>query len=211
MRTPKTGFADYSMSPDLLDGEVFKVIPNGNGLEASNKGRIRKANGKIVPVGDNGTDMKNGYFRIGIKTDCNERLVHRLVHLAWFGEIPKDYNGRTCIVDHMDGNRHNNCIENLGVMDNRRNLQIAASRGAFKGKSTRRTPIVATDIETGSTFHFESQAEAERILKIPNASINKALRGERASSHGYIFTYDDSMRNAEICNQMTIFDYEGVI
>lgn len=47
---------------------------------------------------------KTGYMRIQIQR--KQYMVHRIVFLMHHGYLPK-------VVDHIDGNRSNNCIENL--------------------------------------------------------------------------------------------------
>lgn len=202
MKTPKNGFPEYPLQNEPLKGELFVRIP-GSKAEASNKGRIRM-DGKILPVGDNGNGVKKGYLRVTRDIGIKERLVHRLVHMAWFGAIPKDYNGRTCIVDHADGNPHNNRIENLGCMDNRRNLQIASVRGSFSGRR-KRTPIKAIRLKDGAELYFNSQREASKKLNISDSSINKTLKGERMKTNGYRFEYADISDIDPV--QMNIYDF----
>jgi len=87
--------------------------------------------GKVCPdYSDGNKKGKNGkcrgYRKIKIYDDKGVRKcfsVHRLVWLAFFGEIPKGFE-----VDHIDGKRSNNSIDNLRV------IPILINRKRKKGK-----------------------------------------------------------------------------
>jgi hypothetical protein len=59
----------------------------------------QKINGKVA-----GSKGSNGYKNVGI--DGQSYLLHRLIYCYHFGFFPK-------MIDHIDGNTLNNCIENL--------------------------------------------------------------------------------------------------
>lgn len=86
--------------------EIWKRSEFGCGnYEFSNLGRVRNTKiNKIVK----GVPNSNGYLRI-----CNTRtktriFIHREVARLFLGECPVGY-----IVNHKDGNRLNNAVENL--------------------------------------------------------------------------------------------------
>ena len=81
--------------------EKWKPIESLPGYSVSSEGRVRKdSTGQIMVLSKNG-----GYCRITIS-----KHVHRLVAEA-FIEKPEDAS--KCWVDHIDGNRSNNNVENL--------------------------------------------------------------------------------------------------
>lgn len=49
--------------------------------------------------------------------------------------------------------------------------------------------ILATNLNTGEQYIFNSQKEAEEILGINNRMINRVLKNTRAKTHGYSFEY----------------------
>ena len=74
---------------EYRDGSLYWKIQYGS------RGLIGKKVGSLHP---------NGYLQT--KLNNKRHLIHRLIFLMHYGYVPK-------ILDHIDGNRLNNCIENL--------------------------------------------------------------------------------------------------
>ena len=146
----------------IEDSDNAYVFPNGEIMR----------NGKILePKKD-----AEGYLRVNIGGKIRRDRVHRIVAKAF---VPNPYNKP--FVNHKDGNKANNNANNLEWCTERENSLLASKKGLLKGGRRKR--------RIRATIEFESQAEAERVLGIPNAEINKALRGKRKTSHGYRFEY----------------------
>lgn len=99
----------------------FKDIPGYEGLYgATSCGRIwsyRLNGGKgafMIPE-----LLDNGYLRIGLSKDGKVKRyrVHRLVALAYLGEPESD----DMEIDHIDGDRLNNCVKNLRWVTHKEN------------------------------------------------------------------------------------------
>lgn len=90
--------------------------------EITKDGRvINKHTGRIVKPQMNGT----GYYRVGI---CGKlQFVHRLVAEKY---IPNPENKPQ--VNHKDGNKLNNCVENLEWVTNRENSLHALKNGMMR-------------------------------------------------------------------------------
>lgn len=102
---------------DDIDGEIWKPVPAdkfARGYLASNKGRIKTTAGKIV----SGSESANGYLNAGVG------YFHRAVFYAWFPstEWSKEVN-------HKDGDKLNNAIENLESVTRAENMQHAWDSG----------------------------------------------------------------------------------
>lgn len=115
-------------------------------------------------------------------------LVHRLVALAFVPkEDGKDY------VDHIDGNRSNNCATNLRWCTHLENdnyeLAIEHKRNSaiiHKGKA-----IIQFDLDGNEIARFRGQNEAGRITGISGANISQVCNRKRATVGGYIWRYDN--------------------
>lgn len=120
-----------------------------------------------------------GYLRVNLSKDktVKRASVHRLVAEAF---IPNPNNLPT--VDHIDGNKLNNCVENLQWLSQSDNC-----RKSIKNATKPNKPIFC--IETGKVY--KSKAEAARRLHIPSATMSSLLKGEYNHYHGLHFVYCD--------------------
>ena len=125
--------------------ERWKTIDSLPGYSISDKGRVRKdESGQIMVLSKNG-----GYCRITIS-----KHVHRLVAEAF---IEKPSNDK-CWVDHIDGNRSNNSVDNLRWVTPSENCTAYGYQSRIKNK---RRKVKATHLD-GRSIIFESrQACAE--------------------------------------------------
>jgi hypothetical protein len=104
---------------------MYKIIPNTFDLyESNSKGEIKRIN-SFVKNNTNGgkreigiknlkpKTKKNGYLEVSLSLPNGSKsfYVHRLIVNTFLGEIPKGFN-----VNHIDGNKKNNCLENLEII-----------------------------------------------------------------------------------------------
>lgn len=162
--------------------EIWKEIPDSKGWMVSSEGRIKNSNGEVV-------EPKNsmGYQRVSY--NGHREWVHILVAKAF---LPNPFNKPQ--VDHRNDIRNDNRASNLQWCTARENTMFAAKAGKFKNGGKKRA-IVAINILTKEEKYFDTQADAEKKLGIHNSEINKALRGERKTSHGYKFFYLDEYKD----------------
>ena len=127
--------------------------------------------------------LKTGYMVVNLWQDgaYNFRRVHRLVAQAF---IPNP-EGKP-FINHIDGNKTNNRVENLEWVIKEENERHARKTGLHdEDMKKRRISIIAINA-TGQTERFESMAEASKALGINQGNISKAIkRGHRAG--GYRF------------------------
>lgn len=134
-------------------GEVWKDIPGFEGIyQASNHGRIwiyprtiphntRKGYTRTLPSKIKLSHYdKKGYELIILSKDGIDKnhLVHRLVALTFLGPD----NGQT--VNHKDGNKSNNMLENLEYMTINDNLKHAIRTGLMTNHK-RTKPCIFSD------------------------------------------------------------------
>ena len=118
-----------------------------------------------------------GYLQVSLSKNKTVKLasVHRLVAQAF---IPNPDN--LSEVDHIDGNKLNNKVENLQWISHSDNC-----RKACKGYDGKPKPVIC--IETGKVY--KTIKEANRELHIPEAVVSAIVRGEFPSYHGLHFEY----------------------
>lgn len=175
--------------------EQFKDVKGYEGLyEVSNRGRVFSHYGKGKILSDCKTS--SGYKLVnlvknGIKKDFN---VHRLVANAFIDNpLGKGY------VNHIDGNKTNNLVDNLEWVTNKENMQHAIRTGLFAGLSD-------TDRMKGTTKSVEVRRRSVACYKdgelvdtyesITSAMkstgcnhINDVISGKRNIDHGFTWRY----------------------
>lgn len=94
------------------------------------------------------------------------------VHRAVLSAFEADFNVKAekrYVVDHFDGNPHNNILSNL--------QHITQAENLAKGKKPRRTPILCINKVTSESFIVPTQMEAGRRTGIHFSDVGKIVRG----------------------------------
>lgn len=148
--------------------EVWKDIKGYEGYQVSNLGRVRTLN-KITYSKLHGErhwknrilkEKRNKKSRMvqvtlyknGIGTSY---LVHRLVGEAF---IPNPENKPQ--INHIDGNRHNNCVDNLEWCTSRENNLHAYRNNLIKTQ----IKVKITDKENGTIIYPSSLSEGSKLI-----------------------------------------------
>ncbi len=152
----------------------------------SNLGRFKNSYGQIM---DNYKVNENGYIRVYIykKTIA----LHRLIALT-FLDNPKN----KLTVNHIDGNKLNNKVDNLEFATNQEQ-QIHKHSIGLGNNFTRK--IIQYDLEFNKIKEFNSIVDASKQLHIGKAGINATCLYKQKQSGGYIFRYieDNSFDKSE--------------
>ena len=173
--------------------EVWKEIEGFDGkIFVSNQGKIKSdlRNERILK---SQVDTK-GYHRVSITVKKEKRTlkIHREVAKAF---LPNPNNLPQ--VNHIDGNKNNNSVENLEWVTNRENALHALSNGLWdnviKGAKAenekRKKPVIATN--GNKTLEFESVLSAERYFN--SRHIVDVLKGKRSHCKGWKFSYGNGV------------------
>ena len=162
--------------------EIWKPIPHYEGIyEASNFGRIRTAEGKVTYskrfncerhwaqriLKYRGSTYKTGY-RVSLWKDGKPKdwLVARLVAMTFLGESD-------LTVNHIDGNRFNNHIENLEWCSLSENIKKGFETGLYK-KSQKKTAL--KNLKTGEIIKFNSMSEINSFLGVNHSFVSDRIK-----------------------------------
>lgn len=165
-----------------LEGEEWKQYLDFSNYLISNKGRVRNvATNRILKP-----TLASGYLKVRLSKDgkAKDLLIHKLVYALWNDEPYLE--GRVMIIDHIDANKTNNCIENLRKVSNSENV-LAALYEQGVNSSIKAVEQYSLDGQLLATFR--SVAEAARQLGLDSSTISKVCRGVNKTHGGFIFKY----------------------
>lgn len=175
---------EYENKNNDLENEIWKqvILKNVDIIDkvyfVSNLGRFKNSLGIIM---DNYKVNDNGYIRVYIYNKTY--ALHRLVALAFIENTENKEQ-----VNHIDGNKINNKVENLEWVTNREN-QIHKNKIGLGNNFTRK--ITQYDLEMNKIKDFTSIVEASKELNIGKSNIRGVLKNSRKTSGGFIFKYLD--------------------
>lgn len=171
-----------------FSGETFTDIKGFEGLYAVSRNGIvislpRKIwNGKVMAQNKVrrliGNPLNNGYLQVTLYKEHKrtQKLIHRLVAETYI-ENPQDLPQ----INHIDGNKQNNKVENLEWCDNSMNQLHAWRTGLQKphlaGKPMRKVKL----FKKGENLVFDSVASAARYLGEKNNSNLQRVLHKRPS------------------------------
>lgn len=186
--------------------EVWKPIVGYEGLYwVSNLGKIKSKSTVLKPG-----KRPNGYLKVVLYKDGSkiDASIHRIVAAAFIGECPRGFQ-----VNHIDGNKENNAVDNLeycscsynikhaydtGLKENcrihgRKMYEMNKEKIASYRESTMR-PVVSTNLSTGERVVHESVNAAARETGSDTGNVSRVLNGTYRQTHGYHFEYKECVK-----------------
>ncbi len=165
--------------------EEWRVVKDFKGYEVSTEGRIRSIDRMVESKGDYYRSIKgkilnpaiNVYGYKTITIDNKRLLISRLVAFAFI------YNPDILSmveVNHIDGDKSNNCTINLEWCTSSSNIQHAIRIGLISTKAVEQFNINGEFIAD-----YPSRAAAGRATGVSSTTISKYILGGQSSGGGY--------------------------
>jgi hypothetical protein len=184
---------------EVIKGEEWRTITNYD-YEVSNLGNVRNKDGIILKT----SALNSGYLQVQLSNNGEKKnmLIHRLVADAF---IKNDHNKKT--VNHKDGDKSNNKVDNLEWMTYSEN-NIHAIENNLRSKSSDK-PVGQYDLEGNLINEYKSATEAAKMTGVMRSkisavcvgSITKGKTGVEYTSKtagGFVWKHIDDC----VCNQI---------
>ena len=163
-----------------LENEIWKQVvikdKDTSNYYVSSLGRFKNSKGIIMK------DYKphhSGYIYVRVNND--KYALHRLVAFT-FLENPEN----KAFVNHIDGNKTNNSLENIEWNTPNENSLHSHKTGLNKGNKRK---IVQYDLEMNKIQGFISIVEASNFLNMSQSNIKAVLYNKQKTAGGFIFKY----------------------
>lgn len=173
--------------------EIWKDIPNYTGYQVSNKGNVRTYN-KTTYTKKHGVrhwknrllKSKSGSYRTGKRVDLwkdgkpHSFLVGRLVAFTFYNV---DIANHKLTVNHIDGNRMNNNLENLELVTLKENIIHGFSTGLYKTQKR----IKIKDKTTGQAYVCRSYAKGSKLINKNIGYISNCINRGKYENNNFVW------------------------
>jgi len=165
--------------------EEWKAIPGIETFEVSSKGRVRRSLNapkaiNTFPGRELIPDDSSPYLRVSLRSGGKlyRECVHRLVARAFLGSAPKFAH-----VNHKDGNKRNNAVENLEWCSPQENVKHAWKSGLCQpvvGEHHGLSKLTDRDIEVilSAKLRGVSQREIAKVFNVSETNISSICLGK---------------------------------
>lgn len=175
-----------------MEKEKWADIPQYNGdYRISTYGNVLSFKNGKTKLLKPGTD-KHGYRFVVLSESGKSRLyyIHRLVAL-FFIKNPEN----KLEIDHIDGNRTNNNIDNLRWVTRKENANNPISLHRYKIAGMKNKPYLNREKRVKQIYNntvvavYNNIRDAERATGIAHQSISRVAKGKLKSCGGYNWQY----------------------
>lgn len=188
----------------------WKQIPLFTSYEASDTGLIRnKSSKKIITSFCSFSNPKN-YLAVRLKDDQNRNRImyaHRLIGYAFHGYHDKNENGEKYVIDHKDGDKHNNNINNLEWVTHSENM-VRAMKAGLRNDNIE---VIVKDMLENKEQVFYSIIELCRTMKINRLRVYSFLylyKDKKWYRDRYQFVYNKEKLFAVMRKSKPCFIYD---
>lgn len=154
----------------------------------STEGEVRKDTTNYILSQSSQQDYK--FVGLIINGKQKRMRVHRMVALAFI-----DNPDNKPYVNHINGNRSDNNVENLEWVTPSENTQHAVNTGLFK--SGRARAVIQYNLNGEQMATFESATEAARQTGGSQSKITMCCRRQRDSANDYQWRYYDDIQDVQ--------------
>ena len=184
--------------------EVWKQYPFGNLYEISNYGRVkRKAyltsnNHRLPEIILKWQYSNDGYVYVAVNTDKTDgKLKNRRVHVLVAETFINNENNLP-FVNHIDGNKLNNSVENLEWVTHKQNCEHRADSLLQPQKTYTYTGKLSKEQREEILFRLNTESISRRQLAkeygVSHTTINSLANGEYDYGEHYTNEYDDFLK-----------------
>jgi len=170
-----------------IEEEWLPIVDSDNAY-ISNLGNVSRNGKQVIPDEDS-----EGYLRVSVGGRIKRDRIHRLVAKAFIANPNyKPY------VNHIDGNKKNNRIDNLEWCTPKENSMHASKTGLLSHDTGKKGAILAVNIKDGQSCVFLNQAHVAKVIGADDSEVNKCLKGKRKTVHGYTLEYINTLTRNEV-------------
>lgn len=166
------------IEPVKIDGELWATI---YGIAVSSAGRIQNRKSGTVWM-PKPTDGHGGYCYVA-DPQGKMHSVHRLVAQAFLADSADPEKPE---VDHIDGDRSNNCVSNLRWANR---VEQVKNRKKVAVNSKNTTKAIRSIDSKGHVAEYPSAREATKATGVAFGLISRVALGNQRSSKGYKFEF----------------------
>lgn len=164
------------LTPEQIKEEEWTDLSIDSNYAASKNGYILNKKTNYIIKGSD----RNGYKRITLKGKVYS--IHRIIWELFNGSIPEGQ-----IIDHIDGNRSNNALNNLRLVSQSENMNNA-QKNNHKGQKV----IYQYNLEGKFIKKYLSIQEAADAMNVTHAAIRSAAQ-RKGTCKGYCWIREEDL------------------